>query len=118
MKTFVRNMKFTLVAAALGLFVCASSARAGSYQDVTSPQTVQATDGTIWTVYRAGGYSWGIPATDPGFNAYTSLLAVAAITGHHIQTGCVNCYVQPLTSPALTGTWQVWYPQWITPLPF
>ncbi|HVV50533.1 MAG TPA: hypothetical protein VHO06_12785 [Polyangia bacterium] len=114
MKSFIRATKLTFVAAAIALFSFASTAHAGSYTDVVGNlQTVQGSNGTIYTIFQAGGFAWGIPATDPGFNAYTTMLAAAWQKGHHISVGCTSCSATSLTAPALTGTWQIWYPQWI-----
>ncbi len=119
MKTFIRAVKFSLIAAAIALCTSASPAHAGSYTDtVYNLQTVQGTNGTIYTIFQSGGYAWYIPSTDPGFDAYTTMLAAAWQKGHKISVGCVSCSTINLTSPALTGTWTVWYPQWIGLMPF
>lgn len=117
MTTFIRRIKLSLVAAAIALFSYVSAARAGSYTDyVYGLQTVQSTSGTLYTIFQSGGYYWAIPSTDPGFNAYTTVLAAAWQKGHHISVGCTSCYTNTITAPALTGTWTLWYPQWISAL--
>jgi hypothetical protein len=119
MKKLIRGTKLTFVAAAIALFSYTSTAHAGNYTDyVGNFQTVQASNGTIYTIFQAGGYAWGIPSTDPGFDAYTTMLAAAWQKGHHISVGCATCSVVNITSPALSGTWSLWYPQWIGLLPY
>jgi hypothetical protein len=119
MRSFIRATKLSLIAAAIAICAVVAPAHAGSYQDVVSgPQMVQGTNGDIYLTFQAGGYNWYVPSTDPGFSGYTTMVMAAWQKGHHIQIGCVSCYSINLVSPALSGNWPVWYPQWVTELPF
>ncbi len=114
MNKLSRIVMCSVAALALVVLSSTSKAHAGDYIDtIHSLEVAQGTNGTTYTVFLSGGFWWAIPATDPGFAAYTTLLTYAWQTGRKVQTGCASCSSFPLTVQTLNGSITVWNVQMV-----
>lgn len=117
MKTLLRIVKCSVVAAALALLSFSAPAHAGFYQSkLGQNMVVKADNGVTYLVFNLGGFYWGVPSTDPAYAGFAAMVNQSIQNGSpFVYGGCAPCAMVTITAQGLTGSWQLWYPTLLEP---